>query len=103
MEVGALQIYAGQIGLRQIHAAEIRFDFPFLARFHPDLVLIQNLRKIEQRDSNGITFARSSPPAGFPLSIFALQFIHFFDCLYLQAHSNSFPAFFARSCPSCRT
>src|SRR6266481_3423589 len=93
MEVSSLSIYAGQVRFRQIHAAKIRLDAGFSAGFHPDFVLIQNLGKIDQRDSDGISFGEMFSTDGISGVEFTFQFVNFFDCLYLQAHSRSFPNF----------
>src|SRR5437016_5679156 len=87
----ALQIHARKVRLSQLYTAQVSLDPEFSARFHPHFVLIENLGKLEERDSDGIPPAQSVSSGGMLGCDFALQFCNFFDCIYFQAHSNVLP------------
>ena len=91
MQMRALQIHARQVRFGQIYTAQIGLDARLPARFHPHFVLIQNLGKIEQRDSDGISPAQNVSSSGMLSCDLALQFFNFFDCVNFQAHSNVLP------------
>jgi len=56
VQVRSLQVHAGQVCVREIDTAEIRFGSGVPAGLDPDFVLVQYLRKFEKRLSSCAIF-----------------------------------------------